>query len=257
MPVKLTPRLATAVDYIRPHARLADIGTDHAYLPIYLCETGILNPQGDGIPVAIAADINRGPVERAAAHIAAAGLSECIRTVQTDGLQGLEGDDPTDIIIFGMGGELIAAILESSPWARQPLLSPLLTDGVEYSSRRLILQPMTHAERLRAYLCEAGYTIVGETLSREGNRIYQTICAEGIALHAETPPACSMTPAELYVGRLCHHCGDEAQMTLCRLLVEKTLRTETSARAARARAGQNTDTADALLDSLTALQKEL
>ena len=163
MSVKLTPRLMTAVPYVRGGRLLADIGTDHAYLPIYLCEQGRLTPvtAGNGESLcAIASDINKGPVERADQHVAAAGLSSVIRTHQTDGLTGLDVYDPDDIVIFGMGGELIAAILESAPW-------------VNREGRRLILQPMTHAEKLRAYLLSSGFAIVGETLSREGERLYR------------------------------------------------------------------------------------
>ena len=168
MSIKLTPRLMTAVPYVRGGRLVADIGTDHAYLPIYLCQQRKLTPvtvkNGETL-CAVAADINKGPVERADQHIAEARLTGYIRTVQTDGLTGLDAYDPEDIIIFGMGGELIAAILEAAPW-------------VHTAGKRLILQPMTHAEKLREYLLKTGYAIMGETLSREGDRIYQTLCAE-------------------------------------------------------------------------------
>ena len=120
MPIKLTPRLMTAVPYVRGGRLVADIGTDHAYLPIYLCEQRRLTPvtlmNGETL-CAIAADINRGPVERADQHIAEARLTKYIKTLQTDGLTGLDAFDPADIIIFGMGGELIASILAAAPWA--------------------------------------------------------------------------------------------------------------------------------------------
>ncbi len=238
MPVKLTPRLATAVPYIRPGTLVADIGTDHAYLPIHLCEAGILAPTAERSLCAIAADINRGPVERAELHIRAAGLAGRIRTVQTDGLTGLEVYDPEDILIFGMGGELIAAILAAAPWIRR-------------AGTRLILQPMTHAERLRAYLLSAGFAIIGETLSREGERIYQTVCAEWHGTAAPTP-----SPAEQAVGEARHRIGEE-QLALYAALLDKTIHTETAARNARHAAGQDTAEADALLLSLRALRESL
>lgn len=244
MPIKLTPRLMTAVSYIRGGRLVADIGTDHAYLPIYLCETGKLTPvavrNGETL-CAIAADINRGPVERADQHIAAAGLTKYIRTVQTDGLCGLDVYDPDDIIIFGMGGELIASILEASPW-------------VGMAGKRLILQPMTHAEKLREYLLSAGFAIVGETLSREGDRIYQTICAEH-APEGSVPPALSL--AEYAVGQACFRLSDPGQKALYTALIDRTLRTETHARDARKRAGQMTPEADRLVASLTALRSRI
>ncbi len=244
MPTKLTPRLMTAVPYIRGGRLVADIGTDHAYLPIYLCEQRKLTPvtakNGETL-CAIAADINKGPVERADKHILVAGLTKYIRTVRTDGLCGLDAYDPDDIIIFGMGGELIASILETAPW--------VLTAG-----KRLILQPMTHAEKLREYLLSAGYAIVGETLSREGDRIYQTICAEP-APEVYTPPI--LSPAELTVGQKQFRVSDPEHKALYTALIDKTLRTETAARDARRRAGQMTPEQDLLIVSLTVLRNEL
>ena len=241
MATKLTPRLMTAVPYVRRGRLLADIGTDHAYLPIYLCEAGILTPvvtpAGEAL-CALAADINKGPVERADQHVAAAGLAGRIRTVQTDGLTGLEAYAPDDVVIFGMGGELIAAILEAAPWMKA-------------EGKRLILQPMTHAEKLRAYLLSDGYAIVGETLSREGDRIYQTLCAEPAA--GAVPPA--YTPAELAVGKAAMR--PAAQRSDYAALIDKTLRTETAARDARRRAGQRTPEQDLLIASLAALRQEL
>ncbi len=259
MPVKLSPRLATAVPYVRPASLVADIGTDHAYLPIFLCESGILTVR-EGAVSAVAADINRGPVERARVHIAAAGLSDRIATAETDGLFGLDAYDPDDILIFGMGGELIASILAAAPWIRRV-------------GKRLILQPMTHAEKLRAHLRETGWHIVGETLSREGERIYQTLCAEW----DDGTPAPALTLAELAVGQAHWHCGaasdtasdtaadiaadtaadTAAQTALYIALIEKTIRIETAARDARRGAGQDTAASDALLASLAALRAGL
>ena len=243
MSVKLTPRLMTAVPFVRGGRLLADIGTDHAYLPIYLCEQGILTPVAAGngeMLCAVAADINKGPVERADQHIAAAGLTSRIKTKQTDGLYGLDAYDPADIVIFGMGGELIAAILAASPW-------------VNREGRRLILQPMTHAEKLREYLLSAGSAIVGETLSREGERIYQTICAEPAP--GTIPP--SLTPAELSVGQASYRVNDAGQKELYAALIRRTVRTETAARDARRAAGQDTAELDGLIASLIELEAGL
>ena len=248
MSIKLTPRLMTAVPFIRRGRLTADIGTDHAYLPIYLCENRILSPvtarNGETL-CAIAADINQGPVDRADQHIAAARLTDRIRTVRTDGLRGLEIYDPDDVVIFGMGGELIASILEAAPW-------------VNRVGKRLILQPMTHAEKLRAYLLSAGCAIVAETLSREGDRIYQTICAEP----TEAAPTAMLSPAELAVGQAALRLtGDGAtraeQRSLYVALIDRTVKTETAARDARRRAGQMTPEADRLIASLTALRGEV
>ena len=244
MSIKLTPRLMTAVPYIRGGRLVADIGTDHAYLPIYLCEQRRLTPvtakNGETL-CAIAADINRGPVERADQHIAEARLTQYIKTLQTDGLTGLDAFDPADIIIFGMGGELIASILAAAPWAGG-------------AGKRLILQPMTHAEKLRDYLLSAGFAIIGETLSREGDRIYQTICAEP-APEGYVPP--TLSPAELAVGQAAFRVSDPEQKAMYAALIDKTLRTETYIRDTRRRAGQKTPEQDLLVVSLTALRSSI
>ena len=242
MPVKLTPRLMTAVPYIRGGRLVADVGTDHAYLPIYLCEQRKLTPVavGNGETLcAIAADINKGPVERADRHIAEARLTTYIRTVQTDGLTGLDTYDPEDIIIFGMGGELIVSILAAAPWVCRP-------------GKRLILQPMTHAEKLRGYLSEAGFSIIGETLSREGERIYQILCAEPTVNSTPCHPTTNAEEAlaALWVGARDLRRDDAEQVALYEALLEKILHSESTARDARRAAGQVTDEADRLLRSL-------
>ena len=234
----------TAVPYIRGGRLVADIGTDHAYLPIYLCEQRRLSPvtaKNGELLCAIAADINKGPVERADQHIAEARLTKYIKTLRTDGLTGLDAYDPADIIIFGMGGELIASILEAAPWAGE-------------AGKRLILQPMTHAEKLREYLLKTGFAIIGETLSREGDRIYQTLCAEP-APEGYVPP--TLSPAELAVGQAAYRVTDPAQKALYAALIDKTLRTETYIRDTRRRAGQKTPEQDLLVVSLTALRNQL
>lgn len=156
--IKLDNRLMSAVRFIRDGAFLADVGTDHAYLPIYLCEN-------DKICGAVASDINEGPIERAREHIAAHSLLSKIKTVRTDGLRGIEAFEPTDIAIFGMGGELIVKILDAAEFIKNKRI-------------RLILQPMTFTDELRRYLSENGFFIVDEALSEAEGKVYQTICAE-------------------------------------------------------------------------------
>ena len=155
---RLDHRLSTVPPFVRPGATVADVGTDHAYLPVVLVGSGRAKR-------AVASDIHRGPIERAAQHVAEYGLTDRIDTVLTDGLDGIRPYEPSDIIIVGMGGELIARILSDAPWVKDPAI-------------RLILQPMTHAECVRSYLAEQGFEVVDEVLSSEGGKIYQTIVAE-------------------------------------------------------------------------------
>lgn len=230
--IHLSPRLMCAVKYVRPHTLLADVGTDHAYLPIYLCQKRILSPvtakNGDVIS-AVASDINKGPVERAEQHIRAERLSGAIKTVCTDGLNGLEIYDPKTIIVFGMGGELIVSILEAAPWIQG--------EGV-----RLILQPMTHPEKVREALPTMGFAVTGESLCAEGDRLYQIICAD----YDPTKAAPPSSPAEALTG----HLYPSEEKKLHRKLIEQAIKKESRARNARNLAGQDTSEADRLLASL-------
>lgn len=149
-------RLLSAIPYIEHGATVADIGTDHAYLPIHLVRQGIAFR-------AVAADINRGPILSAEANIASAGLADHIQTVQTDGLHGIDAYAPDHILIFGMGGELIIRILEQAQWVKNKGIT-------------LILQPMSRVHLLRRWLNENGFVICGETLT-DSAKFYQTICS--------------------------------------------------------------------------------
>lgn len=154
---KISKRLHAAASLAKEGARIADVGTDHAYLPIYLYATGRVSG-------GVVSDINRGPVERARANLCDYDCESAFVALQTDGLSGIEKYAPEDIFILGMGGELIARIINDAPWVRR--------EGV-----RLILQPMTHPELLREYLSREGFEISRELLVSE-DKIYHIICAE-------------------------------------------------------------------------------
>ena len=167
-------RLCSALPYLTQGGAVIDVGTDHAYLPIYLVGQNISSR-------ALACDINRGPIESAQRNIAAAGLEDKIDTLCTDGLHGAEHFHPDDIMIFGMGGELIMRILSEAPWVKDANIG-------------LVLQPMTRAHLLRRWLLENGFTIVGETITHE-DRYYQTIAARYCGKNEE------YTEEELLLGR--------------------------------------------------------
>ena len=173
-PLKLSPRLMAAADFVRPMAVVADVGTDHAYLPIYLCKLGKIRS-------AVASDINEGPVARAKINVATHSLAKKISVCHTDGLTGIDAYAPTDIIICGMGGELIAEIIKRAEWTKNKNI-------------RLILQPMTHADKLRKFLCDEGYLITDEALAKE-EKVYQIICAE------YRGEAVQYSPIELIFGK--------------------------------------------------------
>ena len=156
--LKLTPRLRAAAELVESGSFVADVGTDHAYLPIALCLEGRIRG-------GVASDINQGPIDRARENIKKYGLEGSLDAVRTDGLDGIERYSPDCIMILGMGGELIARILNDAPWTRKRGL-------------RLCLQPMTHPEKLREFLLSEKYSIIDEKIVIEENRIYQIILAE-------------------------------------------------------------------------------
>ena len=174
----ITPsaRLCSALPYLTKGGAVIDVGTDHAYLPIYLVAEGISSR-------ALACDINQGPIESARKNIAAAKFQNQIDTLCTDGLHGAEHFHPDDVLIFGMGGELIMRILSEAPWVKDEHIG-------------LVLQPMTRAQTLRHWLLENGFTIVGETITHEDKRYYQTIAARYCGKIEE------YTEEELLLGRL-------------------------------------------------------
>ena len=154
----LDGRLASAAGLVRQGARFADIGTDHAHLPLALLREG-------RIEGAVCSDINRGPLESAMANAREAGFFDKIKFVLTDGAAALEGEGLTDIAICGMGGELIAAIIDAAPF--------LKSEGI-----RLILQPMSRQGQLRRYLATEGFNVIKEVYSYSQGKYYVTICAE-------------------------------------------------------------------------------
>ncbi len=158
--MELTDRLLAVARLVRHGSYVIDVGTDHAYLPIYLIENGIAR-------ASLASDIHEGPCESAKKHIAECGLSHKIEVRKANGLCGAIPVGQTDIIIAGMGGALITEILEKA-------------DFIKGENIRLILQPMRNVSDLRKYLLDNGFAITAEALSREDERIYEIICAEYI-----------------------------------------------------------------------------
>ena len=156
--ITLDGRLLSAAGYVRQNAVLADVGTDHGYLPLFLLQKGRISR-------AILTDINEGPLESARRNAEEYGYTDSVTFVLTDGASGLEGMGITDYAICGMGGELICNIIESSQHLKER--------GV-----RLILQPMSRQSTLRKYLAKSGFSIVGEEYSLDGGKYYLCLAAE-------------------------------------------------------------------------------
>ena len=169
---KLPPRLAAIAALVPDGARLADVGTDHALLPIRLLLDG-------KIQSAVATDIRPGPLSCAKENAYAAGVQD-LSCVLCDGLTGISPDSVDTVVIAGMGGENIAAILRAAPWACRNTLC--------------ILQPMSRPEELRAALPSLGLTIRAERLVRDAGRLYSVL-----AVRAGAPEA--LSAGELYCGK--------------------------------------------------------
>ena len=145
--IELSPRLRMVADLVPAGARLADVGTDHAYLPAAL----ILEAK---IPSAIAADPRQGPLARARTTVREAGLTGRVAFRLGDGLKSIDPRETEAVAIAGMGGETIASILAAAPWTRERDLP-------------LILQPMSSMSDLRLWLGQNGFCIVTERLACE------------------------------------------------------------------------------------------
>ena len=153
----LDKRLQAVADMVPAGARVADIGTDHAYLAAELWKRGAA--------AVIASDKNAGPCEAARATLLAEGLSEKISVRQGDGLAVLVPGEADTLCIAGMGGRLIADILAAEP-------------EVTAACRRLVLQPMNEAEALRRWLYANGWYLAEESLAEAAGQLYVILCAE-------------------------------------------------------------------------------
>ncbi|HIR53073.1 MAG TPA: SAM-dependent methyltransferase [Candidatus Onthovicinus excrementipullorum] len=174
--IRLNPRLSAAAALVRLGRVAADVGTDHAYLPAYLVGSGIC-------PRCIAGDIGEGPLNNARETVCACGLEDRVELVLSDGLEDAAFRAADDIIIAGMGGEMIAAILTRAPYLRD-------------SRYRLILQPMTRAEEVHLFLAENGFSIVEERAVTDAGKVYLILAAEydGTVRH--------LSGAQPYIGLL-------------------------------------------------------
>lgn len=155
--LKLTERLQLVADCLEPCECFADIGTDHAYLPVWMLQNGKAR-------FAIAADINPNPLKNARNTLAQYGFAEQIELRLSDGLQNIDAWEVGAIAVAGMGGNQIADMIVSTPW--------LQSEDIQ-----LVLQPMTHFEDVRRALRENGFSVLREETAAEGERVYLVLSA--------------------------------------------------------------------------------
>lgn len=149
--LNLDCRLKACADYVSGDGKAVDVGTDHAYLAAYL----ILNELCSFV---IACDINDGPLKSALQTITKYDINEKVNIIKSDGLKYISPDGVSDVIIAGMGGELISKIIEESNW--------------DFKNINLILQPMTKVHYLRKWLYKNGFEICDETITRDDEFMY-------------------------------------------------------------------------------------
>ncbi len=167
-------RLLSVAGFVRQGAVFADVGTDHAHLPIFLLKSG-------RIARAVCSDINKGPLALARANVEEEGLSASCDFVLTDGAAALEPLGASDYAICGMGGELIADIIDRAPHLKSPDIS-------------LILQPMSKQAALRAYLAGHGFSITDEIYSTDEGKHYLCLLCKYTGKTRE------LTPVECEIG---------------------------------------------------------
>ena len=173
--MELSKRLYAVASLVTEGASVADIGTDHGYIPIYLVENRIS-------PRVIAMDINRGPLERARFHIQEYGMEAQIETRLSDGLSALVPGEADTMIAAGMGGGLVIKILTQTPQA---------TDSLQ----EFILQPQSEIAKVREYLNKKGFISVAEDMVEEDGKFYPMM---KMRRGQET----EYSQAELHYGRL-------------------------------------------------------
>lgn len=155
---KLSNRLEAVTNYIPSGARVADIGSDHAYLPCYAVKKGIAS-------FAVAGEVVEGPYLSAKKQVKMEGLENQISVRKGNGLEVISPNEVDCITIAGMGGALIASILEEGK-------SKLA------SVKRLILQPNLSAISIRSWLIDNGWELIAEQILEEDGKIYEILAAE-------------------------------------------------------------------------------
>ena len=150
--MELSKRLQAVADLVSEGLVVADVGTDHGYIPIYLIET-------KKSPKAFAMDVNKGPLLRAREHIAEHGLDACIETRLSDGVRALKIGECECVVVAGMGGALTIKIMEEGKEIFRNL-------------KEFVLQPQSELQKVRAYLYQNEYSIVEENMVLDDGKFY-------------------------------------------------------------------------------------
>lgn len=180
---ELKPRLRMVYTSVPINSVVADIGTDHAFLPIALIKGGRAKR-------VIACDINKGPLSVAQKNITLAGVNN-IELRLSDGLEGIKKGEVDVVTIAGMGGDLISGIISKAKWLKE-------------CKTKLILQPMSSPDSLREALSKNGFSVLSEKAVFDSGRVYSVIVAEYTELKVE------LSYAKKYIGELENDDSDAA-----------------------------------------------
>ena len=173
--MELSKRLQAVAELVSEGFVVADVGTDHGYIPIYLLQTK-KNPR------AIAMDVNKGPLMRAKNHITSYGLDSVIETRLSDGVKSLKLGECESLVVAGMGGALTVKILEEGK-------------HIFKSLKEFILQPQSELYKVREYLLQNEYCIVKENMVLEDGKFYPMF-------RVINGPSSAYHPVELQYGKL-------------------------------------------------------
>ncbi len=195
MILNLKGRLKLIADKVPKCNVLADIGTDHAYIPIYMVQNGVCQK-------AIASDVKIGPVKMASTNISLYKLSEKIETRLGNGLDTIEINEADSIIIAGMGGTLLTELLE----ANKPKT---------VNADTLVLQPMNDLHVVRKWLYDNAFEIYDEEMVAEGPKMYFVLSAKFSGNKKQ------YSDFELYVGQRLIEKKDPLLGAYCRMKVQQ------------------------------------
>lgn len=152
MKLPISKRLLCCASMVQPGSRVADIGTDHGYLGIYLLQSGAARH-------VIACDLRKDPLENARRNAKLFGVDGAMELRLSDGLEKILPDEVDTVVMAGMGGDLIQKILSQCPWRKR--------EGLQF-----ILQPQSAGNVLRRWLCEDGFEIQREEPVQDGHFLY-------------------------------------------------------------------------------------
>lgn len=183
MKIPISKRLLCCAALVPAGSRVADIGTDHGYLGIYLLKNGLAAH-------VLACDLRPMPLQTARENAARFGVGEAMEFRLSDGLEKLSPDSADTIVCAGMGGDLIVRILAACPW-------------IQNGAYRLILQPQSAGQALRLWLAENGFALEQELPVRDGGFLYTVLSARYDGL------ARTLSPGEQFVSPALRSGGGE------------------------------------------------